>query len=205
MIGGVVEPEDAGRDGAQAAITVPEDPSTDESETLVPTAASVAPSTPGGTGSGRTIFTLETKVSEGGNNFSQGQRQLLSMARALLRKSNIIIMDESTASVDFETDAKIQTTIREEFSQSILLTIAHRLRTIIGIDFRPLYRTFSDASIEDNDRILVLNAGRVVEFDTPSNLLKKPDGVFHEMCKKSGDYDELLQMAEAKARGVGSS
>ncbi|KAG8738112.1 hypothetical protein FRC10_007279 [Ceratobasidium sp. 414] len=185
MIAGVVEPEDAGRDGAQAAIVVPEDPASDESETLVPTAPSVAPSTPGGTGSGRTIFTLETKVSEGGNNFSQGQRQLLSMARALLRKSNIIIMDESTASVDFETDAKIQNTIRQEFSQSILLTIAHRLRTII-----------------DNDRILVLNAGRVVEFDTPSNLLKKPDGVFHEMCKKSGDYDELLQMAEAKARGT---
>ncbi|KAF8756276.1 P-loop containing nucleoside triphosphate hydrolase protein [Rhizoctonia solani] len=142
-----------------------------------------APSTPGGTGSGRTIFTLETKVSEGGNNFSQGQRQLLSMARALLRKSSVIVMDESTASVDFETDAKIQTTIREEFNQSILLTIAHRLRTII-----------------DNDRILVLNAGRVVEFDTPANLLKKPDGVFHEMCKKSGDYDELLEMAESKAR-----
>ncbi|KAG9076857.1 hypothetical protein FS749_011320, partial [Ceratobasidium sp. UAMH 11750] len=185
MITGVVEPEDAGREGVQAAIVVPEDPVSDESETLVPPVPSVAPSTPGGTGSGRTIFTLETKVSEGGNNFSHGQRQLLSMARALLRKSNIIIMDESTASVDFETDAKIQNTIRQEFSQSILLTIAHRLRTII-----------------DNDRILVLNAGRVVEFDTPSNLLKKPDGVFHEMCKKSGDYDELLQMAEAKARGT---
>ncbi|QRV83260.1 ABC transporter [Ceratobasidium sp. AG-Ba] len=183
MITGVVEPEDAGREGAQAAITVPEEPTSDDSETLVPTAGSVAPSTPGGTGSGRTIFTLETKVSEGGNNFSHGQRQLLSMARALLRKSNIIIMDESTASVDFETDAKIQTTIRQEFSQSILLTIAHRLRTII-----------------DNDRILVLSAGRVVEFDTPSNLLKKPDGVFHEMCKKSGDYDELLRMADAKAQ-----
>ncbi|KAG8762089.1 hypothetical protein FRC11_011215 [Ceratobasidium sp. 423] len=187
MLTGVVQPEDATHDASQKAVTVPEEPSTDDSETLVPTPASVAPSTPGGTGSGRTIFTLETKVSEGGNNFSQGQRQLLSMARALLRKSSVIIMDESTASVDFETDAKIQTTIREEFNQSILLTIAHRLRTII-----------------DNDRILVLNAGRVVEFDTPANLLKKPDGVFHEMCKKSGDYDELLQMAEAKARAQDS-
>jgi hypothetical protein len=82
MIAGVVEPEDVGREGVQAAITVPDDPASDDSETLVPTAASVAPSTPGGNGSGRTIFTLETKVSEGGNNFSQGQRQLLSMARA---------------------------------------------------------------------------------------------------------------------------
>ncbi|ELU39893.1 multidrug resistance-associated ABC transporter [Rhizoctonia solani AG-1 IA] len=183
LIAGIVQPEDASHDVSQKAITVPEEPASDDSETLVATAASAAPSTPGGTGSGRTIFTLETKVSEGGNNFSQGQRQLLSMARALLRKSSVIVMDESTASVDFETDAKIQTTIREEFNQSILLTIAHRLRTII-----------------DNDRILVLNAGRVVEFDTPANLLKKPDGVFHEMCKKSGDYDELLEMAESKAR-----
>ncbi|KEP50340.1 multidrug resistance-associated ABC transporter [Rhizoctonia solani 123E] len=180
MITGIVQPEDATHEVDQKAVTMPEqEASTGDSVTLAP--ASAAPSTPGA-GSGRTVFTLETKVSEGGNNFSQGQRQLLSMARALLRKSSVIIMDESTASVDFETDAKIQTTIREEFNQSILLTIAHRLRTII-----------------DNDRILVLNAGRVVEFDTPANLLKKPDGIFHEMCKKSGDYDELIQMAEAKA------
>ncbi|CAE6495623.1 unnamed protein product, partial [Rhizoctonia solani] len=121
-------------------------------------------------------LTLETAVSEGGNNFSHGQRQLLSMARALLRRSNVIVMDESTASVDFETDAKIQATIREEFKQSMLITIAHRLRTVI-----------------DNDRILVLDAGRVVEFDTLERLLENSDGVFHEMCKRSGDYEYLLR------------
>ncbi|CAE6455347.1 unnamed protein product, partial [Rhizoctonia solani] len=124
--------------------------------------------------------TLETAVSEGGNNFSYGQRQLLSMARALLRKSNVIVMDESTASVDFETDAKIQTTIREEFKQSMLITIAHRLRTVI-----------------ENDRILVLDAGRVVEFDTPKALLEKPNGTFHEMCRKSGDYEYLVNALQA--------
>ncbi|KAF8697734.1 P-loop containing nucleoside triphosphate hydrolase protein, partial [Rhizoctonia solani] len=121
-------------------------------------------------------LTLETAVSEGGNNFSHGQRQLLSMARALLRRSNVIVMDESTASVDFETDAKIQATIREEFKQSMLITIAHRLRTVI-----------------DNDRILVLDAGRVVEFDTPKRLLENSNGIFHEMCKRSGDYEYLLR------------
>ncbi|KAF8603075.1 P-loop containing nucleoside triphosphate hydrolase protein [Ceratobasidium sp. AG-I] len=137
--------------------------------------------TDGGAESSRTLFTLETKVSDGGNNFSHGQRQLLSMARALLRKSSVIVMDESTASVDFETDAKIQHTIREEFGRSILLTIAHRLRTVI-----------------DNDRILVLNAGRVVEFDTPLNLLTRQDGVFHDMCRKSGDYEQLLHLVQSK-------
>ncbi|KAG9122467.1 hypothetical protein FRC07_001130 [Ceratobasidium sp. 392] len=134
-----------------------------------------------GNGTGMTVFTLKTQVSEGGNNFSHGQRQLLSMARALLRKSNVIVMDESTASVDFETDAKIQATIREEFGQSTLITIAHRLRTVI-----------------DNDRILVLDAGQVVEFDTPANLLKREGGIFHEMCKKSGDYDHLLSTVARK-------
>ncbi|CAE6492871.1 unnamed protein product [Rhizoctonia solani] len=128
-------------------------------------------------------LTLETAVSEGGNNFSHGQRQLLSMARALLRKSNVIVMDESTASVDFETDAKIQATIREEFKQSMLITIAHRLRTVI-----------------DNDRILVLDAGRIVEFDTPKKLLGTPNGVFHEMCKRSGDYEHLLSALQASPK-----
>ncbi|KAG8717175.1 hypothetical protein FRC09_014648 [Ceratobasidium sp. 395] len=137
-----------------------------------PTLAATAP-----VGTVKTGLTLETKVSDGGSNFSHGQRQLLSLARALLRKSNVIVMDESTASVDFEIDAKIQSTIREEFGHAILLTIAHRLRTVI-----------------DYDRILVLDSGRVAEYDTPRSLLAKEDGVFHAMCRKSGDYEELIRL-----------
>jgi len=131
----------------------------------------------------RSALTLETKVSTGGANFSQGQRQLIAMARALLRNSSVIIMDEATASVDFETDAKIQTTIRNEFQNSLLLTVAHRIRTVI-----------------DYDRLLVLDAGRVAEFDTPYNLLQKEDGIFKNMCLQSGMYQELLETAEKKAK-----
>ncbi|KAL5532471.1 hypothetical protein ACEPAF_6041 [Sanghuangporus sanghuang] len=130
----------------------------------------------------KTEIFLDTEVSSGGLNFSAGQRQLIAMARALLRRSAVVILDEATSSIDFATDAKIQRTIREEFSDSLLLTIAHRLRTVI-----------------DYDRLLVLDAGRVVEFDTPYNLIRKEGGIFRGMCMKSGNFTELEQTAKAKA------
>lgn len=130
----------------------------------------------------RAPITLDTQVSPGGINFSQGQRQLIAMARALLRRSAIIVLDEATSSIDFATDAKIQATIREEFGGSLLLTVAHRLRTVI-----------------DYDRLIVLEKGAVAEFDTPAKLLEKEDGIFRTMCLKSGMFAELEAAAKEKA------
>ncbi|KFV74610.1 Canalicular multispecific organic anion transporter 1, partial [Dryobates pubescens] len=107
-------------------------------------------------------------VSEGGENLSVGQRQLVCLARALLRKAKILILDEATAAVDLETDHLIQTTIRSEFSDCTVLTIAHRLNTIM-----------------DSNRVMVLQAGRIVEFDSPEELLKK-QGTFSAMAKDAG-------------------
>lgn len=111
---------------------------------------------------------LQHEVTEGGENLSVGQRQLLCLARALLRKSRILILDEATAAVDLETDNLIQNTIRKEFSHCTVLTIAHRLHSIM-----------------DSSRVMVLNAGRIVEFDSPSNLLEK-QGHFYAMAKDAG-------------------
>ncbi|EGO00623.1 hypothetical protein SERLA73DRAFT_104969 [Serpula lacrymans var. lacrymans S7.3] len=131
----------------------------------------------------KTVVTLDTQVSAGGTNFSQGQRQLIALARALLRRSSVIILDEATSSIDFATDAKIQTTIREEFNDSLLLTVAHRLQTVI-----------------DYDRLLVLDQGKISEFDTPLNLISKDGGLFRDMCLKSGMFSELEAAAKAKAQ-----
>ncbi|KAH9747853.1 ABC transporter C family member 2 [Citrus sinensis] len=114
-------------------------------------------------------FGLAAEVSEGGENFSVGQRQLLSLARALLRRSKILVLDEATAAVDVRTDALIQRTIREEFKSCSMLIIAHRLNTII-----------------DCDRILVLDAGQVLEHDTPEALLLREDSAFSRMVQSTG-------------------
>jgi ATP-binding cassette subfamily C (CFTR/MRP) protein 1 len=111
---------------------------------------------------------LDEEVAEGGENFSQGQRQLLCIARSLLRKPKILVMDEATASIDNETDAQIQEMIRENFQSATVLTIAHRLNTIM-----------------DSDRILVLDNGRIAELDTPEKLLNKEGGHFKAMVEKS--------------------
>ncbi|KAF9255339.1 multidrug resistance-associated ABC transporter [Marasmius fiardii PR-910] len=132
--------------------------------------------------SGPNAISLYTEVISGGSNFSQGQRQLISLARALLRRAPIIVLDEATSSIDFATDEKIQTAIREEFKESLLLTVAHRLRTVI-----------------DYDRLIVLDNGRMVEFDTPLNLIRKKDGIFWNMCLKSGTFKELEAAAVEKA------
>ncbi|KAJ2563324.1 hypothetical protein IW140_006157 [Coemansia sp. RSA 1813] len=126
------------------------------------------------------IFTsLDAEIKENGQSLSLGQRQLVSLARALVRRSKLIIMDEATASVDFDTDDRIQRTIRgPEFANSTLFCIAHRLRTII-----------------DYDRVLVLDKGKVAEFDTPYKLLQKENGIFRSMCEKSGEYEYLSTAA----------
>ncbi|KAI8979970.1 P-loop containing nucleoside triphosphate hydrolase protein [Pilobolus umbonatus] len=123
-------------------------------------------------------ISLDSPVSENGSNWSQGQRQLISLARALVKKSTLIILDEATSSVDFDTDHRIQTTIRTEFKDSALLCIAHRIRTVA-----------------DYDRILVLDHGELVEFDTPYELMTREGGTFQQMCLRSGEYNELLEIA----------
>ena len=167
-----------------------------EVEGTASTAASITESE-----TGKMKITLDTKVSAGGSNFSNGQRQLIAMARALLRRSSVIILDEATSSIDFATDAKIQATIREEFNDSLLLTVAHRLRTGV-LPFCRRCRTPNHPSnlVIDYDRLVVLDKGRIVEFDTPYNLVRKEDGIFRTMCLKSGMFSELEAAAKAKAK-----
>uniref|UniRef100_A0A8C4ULI7 Multidrug resistance-associated protein 1 n=1 Tax=Falco tinnunculus TaxID=100819 RepID=A0A8C4ULI7_FALTI len=108
------------------------------------------------------------EISEGGENLSVGQRQLVCLARALLRKTKILVLDEATASVDMETDNLVQSTIKREFYNCTVLTVAHRLHTVM-----------------DSERVLVLDAGRILEYDTPHNLLQRK-GAFSEMVAEAG-------------------
>ncbi|RVE75296.1 hypothetical protein OJAV_G00015460 [Oryzias javanicus] len=124
---------------------------------------------------------LETQLAESGSNFSVGQRQLVCLARAILRKNRILIIDEATANVDPRTDELIQKTIREKFRECTVLTIAHRLNTIV-----------------DSDRILVLDAGRIQAFDEPFVLLQDPDGIFYKMVQQTGKQEAAALLEAAK-------
>uniref|UniRef100_A0A1I8GNJ2 ABC-type glutathione-S-conjugate transporter n=1 Tax=Macrostomum lignano TaxID=282301 RepID=A0A1I8GNJ2_9PLAT len=120
---------------------------------------------------------LAHECGEGGTNLSVGQRQLVCLARALMRRSRLLVLDEATAAVDLETDSLIMATVRQQFADSTVIIIAHRLATIM-----------------DSDRVMVLDSGRVREFAPPRDLLAKQDSYFHFLAKEAG----LLPGASAK-------
>lgn len=109
------------------------------------------------------------KMYDGGSNFSMGQRQLVCLARAIVRRNKILILDEATANVDSETDKFIQETIRDQFAYCTVLTIAHRLNTVM-----------------DSDRVLVMDAGEAVEFDHPHILLQQPQSRLRKLVEQTG-------------------
>ncbi|KAF9143708.1 hypothetical protein BGX30_014957 [Mortierella sp. GBA39] len=111
---------------------------------------------------------LSYEVTQNGDNFSVGQRSLICLARALLRKTKILVLDEATAAVDVETDELIQRTIRTEFKDRTILTIAHRIKTVM-----------------DSDKILVLEKGRVEEYESPSELLKRKESLFYRLAEQA--------------------
>jgi ATP-binding cassette subfamily C (CFTR/MRP) protein 1 len=111
---------------------------------------------------------LNRKIEQGGSNLSVGEKQLLCIARAILRKTKIIVMDEATANIDMKTEEKIQKALQYVLNYSTVITVAHRIKTIINYD-----------------KILVLNNGKIEEFDTPKNLLKNEKSLFYQLYSKS--------------------
>ncbi|KDQ56809.1 hypothetical protein JAAARDRAFT_132140 [Jaapia argillacea MUCL 33604] len=124
-------------------------------------------------------LTLDTPLSSGGGNVSVGQRQILALARAMLRRSKLLILDEATSAIDYKTDSVIQSSIRHQLSGDVtIITIAHRLQTIM-----------------DADKIMVLDAGRIAEFGSPSELLKNDKGMLRALVDESNDKSALYAMA----------
>ncbi|KAF7972222.1 hypothetical protein HWV62_18618 [Athelia sp. TMB] len=128
-------------------------------------------------------ITLDSEISSGGGNLSVGQRQILALARALVRGSKLLILDEATSAIDYKTDSVIQASLRNELSSDVtLITVAHRLQTIM-----------------DADRIMVLDAGRIAEFDSPAELLRDEKGKLRALVNESKDKDVLLAMVAGQA------
>ncbi|CCM05744.1 uncharacterized protein FIBRA_07976 [Fibroporia radiculosa] len=124
-------------------------------------------------------ITLDSEIASAGGNLSVGQRQILALARAILRQSKLLILDEATSAIDYATDAAIQASLRREMNNGVtILAVAHRLQTIM-----------------DADKIMVLDAGRIVEFGKPSELLQNEDGMLRALVEESGDKAGLLAMA----------
>ncbi|KAI0819312.1 multidrug resistance-associated ABC transporter [Trametes gibbosa] len=124
-------------------------------------------------------LTLDSEITGGGGNLSVGQRQILALARAIVRRSKLLILDEATSAIDYETDAIIQNSLREELGRDVtVLTVAHRLQSIM-----------------DADRIMVLDAGRIVEYDAPRKLLERQNGYFRSLVDGSGDKAALCAQA----------
>lgn len=116
---------------------------------------------------------LDHCVIDGGTNFSTGEKQLLCLARALLRDNRILILDEATSNVDIKTDYLIQSVLRDHFKNATVITIAHRLNTVI-----------------EYNRIIVMDAGKIVEYDTPQNLLQDRSSLFAQMVASTGNTNE---------------
>ena len=112
---------------------------------------------------------LSYEITEGGDNLSAGQRQLVCLARALLRQTKILVLDEATAACDLETDLLIQSTIKDKFKECTVLTIAHRLNTVL-----------------DYNSIVVLENGMIAERDSPNNLMKNKETIFYNLAKEFG-------------------
>ncbi|KAH9894788.1 multidrug resistance-associated ABC transporter [Cubamyces lactineus] len=124
-------------------------------------------------------LTLDSEIAGGGSNLSVGQRQILALARAIVRRSKLLILDEATSAIDYDTDGIIQNSLREELGRDVtVITVAHRLQSIM-----------------DADKIMVLDAGRIVEYDAPRMLLQKEGGYFRSLVDGSGDKAALYTQA----------
>ncbi|GJE86639.1 multidrug resistance-associated ABC transporter [Phanerochaete sordida] len=128
-------------------------------------------------------LTLDTDVASAGANLSVGQRQIVALARAIVRGSKLLVLDEATSAIDYETDAVIQAALRTELARDVtVVTVAHRLQTVM-----------------DYDKIMVLDAGRLIEYDSPRALLQKEGSLLRALVDESADRDALYALAEGRA------